>query len=605
MRWLLHLYPGDGFFQIAAYVLVQTTVIVLLSYAVSRLFLTRKAASRYAVWLCALLCILVSPVLAWTGSRSGFSVVEIPVHYSAVNAGDAGVAPAVSVMEEQSQPSPGSVEASPQPSVVTRGESTEEYAQAAALSRADLLRAVLGAFFAVWLAGALFFLVRLIFGFGVHAALRRSAQPLEMDGVETVLGHVRRILGVSQLPSIGSSVLINSPVSIGISNPLIILPQSLAYALGQDELRDVLVHEVAHVLHRDHAVNLLQRFARILLWPQPLLRILNRELATAREEVCDNHVLSAGKAPSYARTLLGLAEHTTLFHRAPASVGLAHPRWKLEDRVAGILDKNRALKTGISSVVFGGIVVSFLAAVIAIAACRIVRADSGAAQDSHSLSSIAAKEKAEKEIGLCLDAMGKASFEERMKKSMEALKGAEDISRYLMDVLKTRSETQRELVVGRLLRASAGLLPESSDIDTIIFKDKDGRNSYMKIASDGTGKPAVIDPDILRLLRENPTPDEILTAVALETAVRQELRIQALGVLSARGTKEAVKSLIGLLGRSRGAMQVEIAKSLGTLTGRRFGPDETSTVRQVEQALGRWNRWWEENKQQDMYRFDR
>src|SRR5205085_1358200 len=52
----------------------------------------------------------------------------------------------------------------------------------------------------------------------------------------------------------------------------------------------------------------LQRLAVILFWPHPLIHQLDRELARAREEVCDNFVLRRTAAPAYARTLLQVAE---------------------------------------------------------------------------------------------------------------------------------------------------------------------------------------------------------------------------------------------------------------------------------------------------------
>ena len=60
MKWLLDYYPGDGFAQVALYIFMQATVVVLLALILSRLLRSRGAALRYAIWLCALLCILLS-----------------------------------------------------------------------------------------------------------------------------------------------------------------------------------------------------------------------------------------------------------------------------------------------------------------------------------------------------------------------------------------------------------------------------------------------------------------------------------------------------------------------------------------------------------------
>ena len=64
MSTLLELYPGDRVALLAANVLVQMTVVMLLARAVARRVARRGAAARHDVWLCALLGLLLSPAIA-------------------------------------------------------------------------------------------------------------------------------------------------------------------------------------------------------------------------------------------------------------------------------------------------------------------------------------------------------------------------------------------------------------------------------------------------------------------------------------------------------------------------------------------------------------
>ena len=84
---------------------------------------------------------------------------------------------------------------------------------------------------------------------------------------------------------------------IGLVRPLVILPEDLPGTLRGPELADILVHECAHAVCRHQVVGVLQRLAGMLFWPHPLMHMLNRELARAREEVCDNYVLRHGQRP--------------------------------------------------------------------------------------------------------------------------------------------------------------------------------------------------------------------------------------------------------------------------------------------------------------------
>jgi len=71
------------------------------------------------------------------------------------------------------------------------------------------------------------------------------------------------------------------------------------------------------------------------------VHLVNRQLARAREEVCDNHVLSTVAPADYGETLLRLGQLIPGPRSLPASVGIFNRRWRLEDRIADLLDKRR------------------------------------------------------------------------------------------------------------------------------------------------------------------------------------------------------------------------------------------------------------------------
>jgi Tol biopolymer transport system component len=147
------------------------------------------------------------------------------------------------------------------------------------------------------------------------------------------------------LPPLLVSDALDRPVAAGIFRAVVVLPKASFESLDPRRLRDVLVHECAHVARRDHLVGLLQRVAEVVFWPQPLLRLLDRELSRAREEICDNHVLRGGDRIAYAWTLLEAAEMADGPAPLSSVFGLLSSSWRLEDRIAGILDDGRDLMT--------------------------------------------------------------------------------------------------------------------------------------------------------------------------------------------------------------------------------------------------------------------
>jgi hypothetical protein len=164
-------------------------------------------------------------------------------------------------------------------------------------------------------------------------------------------------------------------MTIGLFRPLVILPEKLFEALDPRGLRDVLVHEFAHALRRDPLVGFLQRLAAAVYWPYPPVHLLNRRLTWAREEVCDNYVLQQGDPPSYAETLLTISQTIVHSRVRPAALGLFHPRGRLEQRVAGLLNPRRNVMVRTHRVTLAVLMALFLSAVVVVAGTRLLRAE--------------------------------------------------------------------------------------------------------------------------------------------------------------------------------------------------------------------------------------
>ncbi|MEJ7638011.1 MAG: M56 family metallopeptidase [Singulisphaera sp.] len=200
----------------------------------------------------------------------------------------------------------------------------------------------------VWGCGSLLLLLGVLRSCAEIHRLRRSASPPPDGALGLVLEDVCRDLGVHRPPPVVVSRRAMTPFAVGFRRPIVVLPERLIGAVDGEQMRDVLVHEVAHVLRGDHRAVLLQELARAMYWPIVPVHGLIRELGRAREDLCDNHVLRGRDAVSYGATLLHLAE-LSLQVRAPrASVGILHWKGELERRIAGLLDRRRSTMTGSS-----------------------------------------------------------------------------------------------------------------------------------------------------------------------------------------------------------------------------------------------------------------
>ncbi|MEX2174368.1 MAG: M56 family metallopeptidase [Pirellulaceae bacterium] len=95
--------------------------------------------------------------------------------------------------------------------------------------------------------------------------------------------------------------------------PAIVLPRSLARSLGDDGLRSIIAHELAHFVRRDHWVNSFALLVATLFWWNPLVWLARRQLSAAAEASCDAMALARlpGSRKSYAETLLRVVDSVT------------------------------------------------------------------------------------------------------------------------------------------------------------------------------------------------------------------------------------------------------------------------------------------------------
>jgi beta-lactamase regulating signal transducer with metallopeptidase domain len=382
MTTLVHwLYPGDGATCLVVNLLVQITVAVVLAALVSGALLRRWPAAQHAVWLACLGFVLVCPLTAFSSARNGMLLVSLtPAPQPAavnsrpndrgesLNAGrERGVPPhdpsgetpllrqrAIGPADAEpgelpDQPRDSAAERSGGPAAAPPVAAAERkletvptaVAKAKPLAKPFDFRPLVAAAIGVWAAGVLFLALRLAHGILAVSALRRTSTPLDPSALGDVLADVRRLLGLSVLPPIGNSERIATPVVAGLFRPAVLLPESLAAAIGQGRIRDILLHECAHVARRDPWVVVLQRLVAVAYWPHPLIHFLNRQLAQCREEVCDNWVLRAVPPADYADTLLEVAIHCRDHFGVDMPIGLFDVHGKVEDRVRRLLDRRR------------------------------------------------------------------------------------------------------------------------------------------------------------------------------------------------------------------------------------------------------------------------
>lgn len=221
-----------------------------------------------------------------------------------------------------------------------------------------------------WLLGASVMLGRASVKVAGAEQLRRSCQPLNDPRINELVAEARRAVQLTRQVRIAVTNQITSPAVVGVLVPTLILPLSLITTLTPEQLRFILLHELAHIRRGDYLANLFQLFAEALFFFNPAVWWLSHQIRREREACCDALAIELSGAPAdYARTLVSVAETmlTPSPTAAPAFGNESEPS-RLSDRV------QRALVPGyrpslrltwramLAALVTGGLLLGLLAA---------------------------------------------------------------------------------------------------------------------------------------------------------------------------------------------------------------------------------------------------
>lgn len=199
-----------------------------------------------------------------------------------------------------------------------------------------------------WIAGVVFFLLRLTGGLFYAARIRSSAIPLENEW-SSYLRRACHELGIHRLVSLAESALITAPVVIGYLKPVILTPVGMFAGLSSEQLQTIILHELAHVRRHDYLVNLVQSAVETLLFFNPFVWAISHLVRREREFCCDDLVIRHhGDSRAYAYALTLLAENKLSSHAVALS--LAQGRNQLLHRIKRMMSMsttNYSLKSRI------------------------------------------------------------------------------------------------------------------------------------------------------------------------------------------------------------------------------------------------------------------
>ena len=330
-------------FEYLAQWMVASSLLILLGGLFVHGTFRKSAVWRHHIWLCVLISVLSVPVtncfqyVAATKERSVWKKTD-------TNGPTKGSQPVLfhSNLETKEFSSAfGSTPIQAEDTLVTQSKSNTTAPDLASRSSyiywisSQKIQAI--AVF-IWVSGLAFLALKWIVGVRRLTYIVKHSSIIEGQKYKTLLHRLAQVMCLNQVPVLRRSLVIQTPMVIGIWRPCILLPNT--ESLEFPELEQVLEHECAHIKRLDPWMLLLQRLGLLIFWVNPLFHWLHSELSRAREELCDNHVLTSWEGLDYAQTLSKMAQLWTPSNIASDSLAIGFRKHHLVRRVESIFDES-------------------------------------------------------------------------------------------------------------------------------------------------------------------------------------------------------------------------------------------------------------------------
>ncbi|HEY8750282.1 MAG TPA: carboxypeptidase regulatory-like domain-containing protein [Tepidisphaeraceae bacterium] len=321
---------ADGLFDAS----LKAAFVLTAAFAIAFLFRRRSAALRHLIWVLAITVTILVPICSALSPQWQIAVMpsgtwldhesETLIESSQINRTPIRAHIPESTLPK-AEPSTSALGPAPTPAFSPHVQSETSHN-------------LKSYFILTWLIGMA--LVGFTSFAGMLAIRRISARAVvDVDSdLARLLSRLAKQVRISRQVSLLWSGDCSMPMTWGSARPKLMLPLA-AKSWPAEQLRTVLLHELAHVQRFDHATQLLAHLSCALYWFNPLAWIAQSRLRSEQERACDDAVLTHGiHAPDYARDLLAIVRSLQPNRVASLSAVTMARRSQLPERLTAILN---------------------------------------------------------------------------------------------------------------------------------------------------------------------------------------------------------------------------------------------------------------------------
>ncbi|MEZ6121905.1 MAG: M56 family metallopeptidase [Planctomycetaceae bacterium] len=167
-----------------------------------------------------------------------------------------------------------------------------------------------------WLAGAGLMFVRTVVSLlSLRSLVRTSVTRVDDPAGDALFFRLRDIcqrlaetLKLRFAVSLAMTDRLTSPAVLGFVRPVVLIPAAMLTGFTAEQWELILAHELAHIRRHDAMMNLLQMLIECVLFFNPAVWWLSRQVRAEREASCDAIAASVtGSSVEFARVLLNVA----------------------------------------------------------------------------------------------------------------------------------------------------------------------------------------------------------------------------------------------------------------------------------------------------------
>jgi Zn-dependent protease with chaperone function len=196
--------------------------------------------------------------------------------------------------------------------------------------------------FAAWGGGAALSLLGLSIGLWRVRQIRRQCLAVDVATLDPAISQILRAFSSRRPVKLCVSSDVAVPAAIGFFQSAIVFPAGLFPRLSAEEIKVILLHELAHLRRWDDWTNLGQKIVKAVFFFHPAVWWIENRLTLEREMACDDIVLAQTASPrAYASSLISFAEKLRYARGLALAQALVSRVCQMSLRVAHILDHAR------------------------------------------------------------------------------------------------------------------------------------------------------------------------------------------------------------------------------------------------------------------------